>query len=326
MRKFTILIFVALLFSSVYAIEGQFDPQRLNGRGINEITYELTNQYLSNGNQTIYFQTRNGLKVFFTGNQFFLDNLNYEADSNVLGLYVQSENAIFINSEKIITYAQNLSLDENETLLLIQNVILHELTHYADYTGKIDSSIFINSYNLSYSNYPTLDSNTIQWIQLLSNQELPPLNTTPTDIPFYLQETIDFSDIFYNRGYVQSQYGEEVIARITALCFQQKTSYTYYWEMIESSDYKFCDNFNFDPNFDNFLNVVVTDFVEGYIIAFDLQTLESSTYVLPEIGGGIGGFISRLSDGVTIFILAISLIVVVSGILFLVVQAIKSIR
>lgn len=196
----------------------------------------------------------NKISMIFVNNEYMLDyyDRNNLTVITTLGFILHDTNSIYINFDgiKVRTNSSEQYYDR------IENTVLHEMTHYFD----IDTNKFGN--NMETFGFVSEDTrytiNTDKWIGMYNNET--------DDIPEHLRRTIDFETIFYDLDYDHTDWKNEVVARITALCLELDEDNNY--NSVKLANYSICQNFNFTQNQFDLFDIALKDFVISYVDTF----------------------------------------------------------
>jgi len=288
--------------------EFRFEGDRLGNIGLTEIIILMTDYYKEIGNKTYYITTEDNLKIYMASDEFMTINYPDSNDNNqtyLYGLYDPLLVSLYINVDDINNDKANLT--QQELYILIQNTFLHELNHHIMKDSGIFSQFF-DTYYLNFTNYPLLGFDS-RFYWLNRTDYYFNLNANTSDVPTILHNSMRFTDNVFNTAiYSISSRPEEIVVRNNALCWQQKANFTFYWEMMELSDYEYCNNYNYPVYYDNTLNSEIEKIIEAYIIEFDLETLEQTTYTLPTKGSNIGSFMTNLTPGLINILFSLSFV------------------
>ena len=159
------------------------------------------------------------------------ENQTQNKKNTLLGYANTKTKTIHINLPNI----KKRSKTKKQYEQLLQNVLIHELTHIIDSQLKNKDKI----YNLKYITPERINYQTIgEYINLYTNHS--------HDIPSHLKSSINFNSVFFKRNYTRYNYKDEIIARINALCFTRNETNL---SQILLSNYSICKEFNFPKHY-----------------------------------------------------------------------------
>lgn len=260
-KRLSLILVLLLLIPSVFSIEDSlYLNEKLNGRGFSDMIDSFSQIY-DNDTQKLTIIEIPG-HTEYSSYDLWLTNDVIVGENNY-GVWSGGSKILYLNIEKFQRDSQSGNYTDNESRGDIANTVIHELTHrMMDGWFDIVTVPFLPS--MPFLNVSTTITNTsMDYYRNLTNYYVTP---NSSDIPQYLKSSVDFNWL-YNESttpYPSSQWAEETIVRIVALCYNEKDSYTYYWEMFEHSNYSICDEFNFTEELDVILTNEVTLMIEGW--------------------------------------------------------------
>lgn len=276
-----IFIFILMIISGFSVISEEV-PDECKVQFLNETAFE---EYLS---VTSFFNVTQFLVQDIIDSNFTIEKIfdvqdfstginirfifsNTDTEDGRLGTYSSlqfNKGLIYIFVKEINDYAESLSATNNDKIVLIQNVIMHELTHYIYQENK-------GLYNISsLFNIETSPTN----LDVVTNQDyfIDLYNQTFLNPPVksILRSSLNFTWVFEN--YPQSDSVDEVIARINAVCLEevQNSVFTYNYPLRSA----YCSNFNLLQEDADTFSIVTRTFMEQYY--FDMYPENRITNLL----------------------------------------------
>lgn len=255
------------------------------GKTFSDVIYDVSEDIIENRSEIIIINVTQSSQPFvvkFISSDYATANNITCDDENctLFGRYDYPDKYIYILPETIDNYYNYSEI--NQTLEKISNTFIHELSHHYQYTylGFIHDMVDSLGMDVTYQSGTTyiLHNYADYW------------NYNLSDIPDSIDQTVDFPNALNH--YVSGNYVKEIQVRLTALCFQEKRGYDYYWDMIEIKDYQVCEQYDFPLYLDNRLAGDVEDFIEAYVTdylnisIYELQfdkTLTDITYDIYEL-------------------------------------------
>lgn len=270
------LFFLLFFFSSANAVSSEINRE-LTGVTLTSMVINISDRYFDDflnttEHEIIVLDVRGDLNITFADNTYLINNYNKEPDNNIMGVYSNSQNEIVLDMEKIYNRSQNYP--DSELYDLVQNTLLHEISHYLD-TKSYMTPIFLEDYNIEVSS-GTLE-NPGYFVSLTDE-----FSDNP-DLPLYLYDKIDMEKVYDGTyGYTSDDYVDETIARMNSLCVVEDKDYNSYWEMFtRNSQVKICvRNFTISSGLVNNMNSVGKDIIETYY--FDYLGKEAQFYEVEE--------------------------------------------
>lgn len=213
----------------------------------------------------------------------------YEAGDYVLGFFQHGDglkNGLYLNYDLITNYSKSNDTYNKE----FENTLIHEITHYFYLTGKLGNSdelskvYKLNDDKIEIYNQPiekeleerkksgdggyfTIEFYSPKWIEtqedLVYYETL--FNTKSFDIDNdKVKQSVNFSAVYRNYG--SSNYDDEIVARINALCFNLDEMNNY--NSVKLMDYEICQEFNFPEEYIDLYNTFIQEFVYNYYATF----------------------------------------------------------
>lgn len=298
-RNILLIVFLLILslFGSVFATT-QSANDALDGKTLSDVIYNISQVIINNESQIVQLSIDSDISTdytvsFITDVYATLHNITCDGGNCTLfGQYNHNSKTIYVLPESINTYYNGST--EEEILNKIYNTYVHELSHYYQYESRSFMSDMISSLGMDV----TYISDTLYTL----NNYVDYQGLNLTGVPNIINDTIDFPDALTT--YNTNERAREIIVKITAVCFQEKSSYQYYWDMIEIKNYTVCNNYNFPLYVDNNIAYDTKLFIEAYFeqylgINLYLQLEEASDTAVEGIGlistlvGEISNFISE---------------------------------
>lgn len=192
--------------------------------------------------------------------------------------------SLYLNYDLLQNYSEG-----NEVDIEFQNTMIHEITHYFYLTGKLGDSKFISDfYNLDSSKVDLFNQPVAKEIEDRKNEPStgiliefysPNWIETQNDLVAYetlfnetyydieneqLRRSVNFTSMYMSYG--ASQYDDEIIARINALCLSLDPLTNY--NTVKINDYEMCKQYNFSDEYLDLYDTFIQELIYNYYNTF----------------------------------------------------------
>ncbi len=213
-------------------------------------------------NQSFYYgiDIEGELDAYFV-EQDYISNLN-NLEYDVLGIIIYNDTNIYIALDEI----RNDTKSDGEFFNTLENVFMHEITHYLDATGQLGSETYQCSiYN--FNGRDNANAGCTIYNEKFWQKRYAMLNgvNEVEDVEW----TLNLKKVFSKGNYVSSDYKNEIVARVNALCLIPDAKNNL--NSVKVRDIEFCNQFDFPEEYlktyDRVLKSFVINYVDTYVYA-----------------------------------------------------------